>query len=88
VAVRQPRSKITLADTWGRRVADRRTTLGLSQAQLADLCDVTQQTISKIEAGRMIPHDNLKLSLASRMGLEPADLFAWPARSELLDGAA
>jgi len=73
----------TLAERWGKAVADRRTELGFTQTQLAGLCDVTQQTISKIEAGDMIPHDRLKAVIADRLMIEPAELFAWPARADM-----
>jgi transcriptional regulator with XRE-family HTH domain len=86
--VRQPTTTTTLAEIWGSRVAERRGELGLSQTRLAELCDVTQQTISKIEAGGMIPHDNLKLTIANAMALEPAELFAWPPRAGLAAGVA
>jgi len=79
---------VTLAQHWGSAVAKRRALLSLSQAQLAEICGVTQQTISKIESGRMIPHDRLKVVLATRMGTEPSALFVWPQRSALHEGAA
>lgn len=86
--MRQPVIQTTLAKHWGSSVAKRRRQLGLSQAGLAELCDVTQQAISKIEAGESIPHDRLKLVIANRMGINPAELFAWPDRSLLDEGAA
>lgn len=73
----------TLAERWGTAVADRRAELGFNQTQLADLCDVKQQTISKIEAGKMIPHDRLKADLANALMMEPADLFSWPSRADM-----
>ncbi len=87
-AVRQPQISATLGSRWGTAVANRRRVLGFSQAELAELCSVTQQTISKIEAGRMIPHDRLKLVIANRMGIDPGALFTWPPRAELIEGAA
>lgn len=56
----------------------RRELLGLSQAQLADRCGVTQQSISRIEAGRSLPRDDLKLALAAQLGCSPRTLFPWP----------
>ena len=85
--MRQPKTETKLSEVWGGAVSQRRRTLGLSQADLADLCEVTQQTISKIEAGLMIPHDNLKLALANRMGMEPGELFEWPTRTFLFGEA-
>ena len=71
----------TLAAAWGRRVAEARRRAGLSQSGLADLCGVAQQTVSKIERGRMVPLDKLKLRLAEELGTSPAVLFAWPSRT-------
>lgn len=88
MAVRQPTVVQTLGGRWGKAVAERRAVLGFSQTQLAGLCDVKQQTISKIEAGDMIPHDRLKAVIANALMIEPAELFTWPARSEMGEGAA
>lgn len=79
----------SLGQIWGSAVAERRQRLGLSQAELAKLCDVTQQTISKIESGSMIPLDRLKLVLAARLGTKPERLFTWPSLAEIdLEGMA
>lgn len=86
--MRQPAATRTLAKHWGGAVKDRRKKLGLGQQQLADLADVKQQTISKIESGLMIPHDRLKLVLANRLGIDPGVLFAWPDRTELTECVA
>lgn len=67
-----------LAEVWGRNVAERREALHLSQVQLAELCDVAQQTISKIERGDIVPRDALKQMLADRLRTTPAALFPWP----------
>jgi len=50
----------------------------MSQATLAERCGVTQQTISKIERGLMVPLDPLKLRLALELDVSPAMLFPWP----------
>lgn len=81
--MRQPAVVETLAERWGKAVADRRNELGFTQTQLADLCDVKQQTISKIEAGDMIPHDRLKAVIADQLMIEPGELFVWPARADM-----
>lgn len=75
-------------------MGDRRRQLGLSQAQLAKLCQaaspegVTQQTISKIENGEMIPLDRLKVDIARALGTSPSKLFAWPAMKDLVGESA
>lgn len=76
-----------LAVDWGRRVQERRKELGLTQTQLADLCDVTQQTISQVESGRIVPVDRLKIGLAHALGTRPGVLFPWPDTVGIAGGA-
>lgn len=76
----------SLGDLWGARVAARREELRLTQAELAELCEVTQQTISKIERGLIIPLDRLKVTLAGHLRTTPDELFKWPPKVEA-DGA-
>lgn len=85
---RQPVIVRGLAAHWGASVAERRRALGLTQQQLADLCGIEQQTISKIENGGMIPLDRLKVTIAAKLGTTPAELFPWPPMAELVEGAA
>ena len=68
----------TLAVAWGGRVAAARAAGALSQAALAAGCGVSQQTISKIERGRMVPLDPLKVRLSRSLDLAPGELFRWP----------
>lgn len=84
---RQPKVVTSLGKEWGERVAQRRESLGFTQKQLAELCDVSQQTISKIEAGAMIPLDRLKVTLAHKLATTPDELFRWPALADLLGAA-
>ncbi|QYG95803.1 helix-turn-helix transcriptional regulator (plasmid) [Iamia sp. SCSIO 61187] len=53
---------------------------GLTQDALAQAADVSQQTVSKIEAGRICPHDRLKARLAQALEADTADLFPWPSQ--------
>lgn len=62
---------------WGRRVGAARRALGLTQRALAARSDVTQQTISKVEQGRMCPHDGVKVRLARGLECDPSELFVW-----------
>lgn len=73
----------TEAPLWGARVRQRRTDLGLTQGQLADLVGVPFQTISKVENGGIVCRDYLKAALALRLAVEVDDLFPWPTRSAL-----
>ncbi|MBI2710468.1 MAG: helix-turn-helix transcriptional regulator [Actinobacteria bacterium] len=66
-----------VAAAWGERVADARRARRLSQADLAERAGVSQQTISKLERGRLCPHDRLKLRLAQALGIAPHELWAW-----------
>ena len=66
-------------ELWALCVRDARRRSGLSQGELASAADVTQQTISKVEAGTLCPHDSLKVRLATALGLPPEALFPWPA---------
>jgi DNA-binding XRE family transcriptional regulator len=52
----------------------------MTQTQLAELCNVTQQTISKIERGEVVPLDGLKVLLAQALRTEPWVLFSWPGQ--------
>jgi DNA-binding XRE family transcriptional regulator len=65
-------------ELWALCVRSARRRSGLSQGELASATDVTQQTISKVEAGTICPHDALKVRLASALGLPPGALFPWP----------
>ena len=67
-----------LARRWGQVVSGLRLERSLSQAELAGLCGVTQQTISKIERGLMVPVDPLKLRLSVALAVPPAEVFGWP----------
>lgn len=76
--MQQPNVVQQLGDTWGRAIRSRRASLGLSQQDLAARCDVTQQTISRIEMGAVLPRDALKLELARHLECSPRTLFPWP----------
>lgn len=81
---RQPSFNRGLGTVWGASVAERRRTLSLSQTDLAALCCVTQQAISRIEKGLSIPSDNLKVVLCRNLGTDPTQLFPWPAMKDLV----
>jgi len=48
---------------------------GLSQQELADLCEVTRQTIGLIEKGKYNPTLNLCIKIANTLNLTLNDLF-------------
>ena len=49
------------------RVTERRKELGLSQAQLAELCDTTQSAIARLEGGGRPPRIDTLLRLANAL---------------------
>lgn len=51
-------------------VADRRRARGLSQAELAELCDTTQSAIARLEAGGRPPRIDTLLRLANALECE------------------
>ena len=54
---------------------------GMSQQELADLCEVTRQTIGLIEKGKYNPTLNLCIKLANVLNLTLNDLF-WDENKE------
>ena len=58
------------------RVRELREKVGLSQGQLADLVDVSRQTINSIEQERYTPSLPLALALARYFGTTVEKLFA------------
>ena len=54
---------------FGYRVAGRRSELGMSQEKLAELCDLSVNTIAKIESGRNDPKASTVMSLCAALGV-------------------
>ena len=59
----------TYAGDLGARLRERRRQLGLTQADVADLADTTQRTVSQVEAGHA-SGVRLYLAVAEVLGLE------------------
>ena len=59
----------------GNRLKDRRTELGLTQGQLADLCLVSRKTINTVENGIFVPSTLLALKLAEALSVPVEQLF-------------
>jgi len=70
--------------TWGSKVKARRTALGLTLAQVAEMSEgaVRAQTLSKIELGEIEPRDYMKLAIAVALLTEVDALFPMPSREE------
>jgi putative transcriptional regulator len=63
----------------GNRLKDRRTELGLTQGELAELCLVSRKTINTVENGVFVPSTLLALKLAEALGISVEQLF-WVER--------
>jgi putative transcriptional regulator len=64
-----------MAEQLGNRIKDRRSDLGLTQAELADRVGVTRKTVNTVENGVFIPSALLALKLAEALELPVAELF-------------
>ena len=58
------------------RLKEARTALGLTQAELAELCLVTRKTVNTVENGVFVPSALLALKLARALG-EPVESLFW-----------
>jgi transcriptional regulator with XRE-family HTH domain len=71
----------------GARIRSTRNSLGITQARLAEEANITAESMSRIERGRMEPSSKLVLRLAGALGVSPSDLFSketlTPARPAL-----
>jgi transcriptional regulator with XRE-family HTH domain len=65
-------------NAWGKRIAEARRRMGLTQAGLADLLNVAQSTVSKWENGTLAPDDASKFRLAETLDQSLEQLFSWP----------
>ncbi len=66
---------MTLKAIFGRNLATARKSAGLTQEQLAEICDVTIETISNIERGLKGPRFDLIEKLAAAVSVDPHQLF-------------
>lgn len=57
------------------RLKERRTELGLTQAELAEKVGVTRKTVNTVENGVFTPSATLAIKLAQAMGLSVEQLF-------------
>jgi putative transcriptional regulator len=65
-----------MAEGLGNRLKERRGELGLTQAELAERCDVTRKTINTVENGVFVPSTILALKLARALS-EPVETLFW-----------
>jgi putative transcriptional regulator len=65
-----------MSETLANRLKERRTDLGLTQAELAEMCLVTRKTVNTVENGVFVPSALLALKLARALG-EPVERLFW-----------
>ena len=65
-----------MSEALGNRIKERRTELGLTQAELADLCMVSRKTINTVENGVFVPSTVLALKLSQALS-EPVERLFW-----------
>ena len=59
----------------GRFIAERRKTVGLTQAQLAEKLSITDRAVSKWETGRAMPDSSIMLELCRELKISVNDLL-------------
>ena len=64
-----------MSERLGNRLKERRTELGFTQGQLAELCLVSRKTINTVENGVFVPSTLLALKLAEALGVSVEQLF-------------
>lgn len=67
-----------MSEKLGNRLKERRAELGLTQAELAEICLVSRKTINTVENGIFIPSTVLALRLARALGTTVEALFRLP----------
>jgi len=65
------------------RIKEYREKLEISQGKLADLCDVSRQTINAIENNKYDPSLQLAFSIAKNLNITVDDLFCFEGKSDL-----
>ena len=69
------RKNIKLAVLVGAGIAARRKKMGMTQAQLAGILSITQDSLSRMESGIIAPKFSRLSDIASTLGCSVADLF-------------
>ena len=64
-----------MSERLANRLKERRTELGLTQGELADMCVVSRKTINTVENGIFVPSTLLALKLAEALGVSVESLF-------------
>lgn len=66
----------------GTRIAQRRRALHLTQANVAELCDITDQYLSNIERAVSIPSTEVIMRLATALDTTPDEFLVGTAHQE------
>src|SRR4051812_3568431 len=80
----------SLARRLGARIRALRKEADITQERLAWDCDLDKGYLSQVEAGKRVPSVPVLFALAARIGVEAADLVAFPVarpRLRLLEAA-
>jgi putative transcriptional regulator len=64
-----------MAEALANRLKERRTELGLTQAELAERCGVSRKTVNTVENGVFAPSTLLALKLAAALERRVEELF-------------
>ena len=64
-----------MSERLANRLKERRTELGLTQGQLADMCLVSRKTVNTVENGVFVPSTLLALKLADALQVSVEQLF-------------
>jgi putative transcriptional regulator len=64
-----------MSERLANRLKERRTELGLTQGELADICLVSRKTVNTVENGIFVPSTLLALKLAEALGVTVEWLF-------------
>lgn len=64
-----------MAERLANRLKERRSELGLTQAELAERCGVTRKTVNTVENGVFVPSTLLALKLAAALERRVEELF-------------
>jgi DNA-binding XRE family transcriptional regulator len=68
----------------GKRVGERRVSLGLDRRHVAVLAATTEPTIHRIENGCINPRDHLRFAISAVLGSDVSDLWSFPSYHDLL----
>ena len=64
-----------MAERLANAIKDRRTELGLTQAELAERVGVTRKTVNTVENGVFTPSATLAIKVAAALGVSVEQLF-------------